>query len=808
MKREQNAGGEVPSRNPQATLDAARKLCRLGWKVLPIPHRKKEAVLTGWPTMNLKECDLPAHFSKGGNLGILLGKPSGGLVDIDIDCKEALVVQDDFLPTTSMIHGRKGNPSSHRWYLPLSEMKTEKFQGPNREMLVEIRSTGGQTLVPPSTHPEGEVLEWATEGRPAQVECAVLRKAVSRLAACALLAQRWPAQGGRQDAALALSGALAHAGWGAEESEHFVAAVAKAAGDEEAGKRAKAASRTVQRVGEGLPATGGPTLAKIVGADVVTLVSRWLAWPPSKRESSGSGADESNDSGSAATRLVELVMKADVELFQDNGGRCFLSMKVDGHLETWALRSPATRKWLTREFYKAEGGVASDQTLNGARGLLEAKAQFDNPRRTAHMRVAEGDKKFYLDLVNDAWEAVEITPAAWSIVANPEARFYRGSNALPLPRPERGGKIDELRRFINVADERQWRLLVAWLLMGLCPRGPFPLLILQGEQGSAKSTAARILKSLIDPSSAPLRCPPREARDLAITCAHAWLIVLDNLSGLQEWLADFLCRLSTGGGFATRRLCTDEEEVLFDAMRPLILNGIDDLATRADLADRAIVLTLPTIPESARLAEADLWGQFESARPRILGALLDTVSAAMRGLAKVKLPSLPRMADFARWATAAEEALGWPRGSFIEAYSANREEMVHGSLGSDPVADAIFRRFNRGAASIEGTATEILRILNSGIDPPPSAGGNYVTNKDAFRRSSDWPGNPKTLANRLKRLAPLLRARGIEVIPPHQRTGKDKRREWVIRRLASYRPGRPDEPPDQDMDGVPEPPRL
>ena len=134
---------------------------------------------------------------------------------------------------------------------------------------------------------------------------------------------------------------------------------------------------------------------------------------------------------------------------------------------------------------------------------------------------------------------------------------------LPLPKPEGGGRIEDLRPFVNVPDDQDWCLLVAWVVASLKPSGPYPVLVLHGEQGSAKSTTAEVLRSLIDPSIASLRTAPSEERDLAIAAHNAWVLSYDNMSGVPLWLSDALCRVATGGGFATRTLYEDAEETIF-----------------------------------------------------------------------------------------------------------------------------------------------------------------------------------------------------------------------------------------------------
>jgi integrase len=160
----------------------------------------------------------------------------------------------------------------------------------------------------------------------------------------------------------------------------------------------------------------------------------------------------------------------------------------------------------------------------------------------------------------------------------------------------------------------------------LRPDRPFLILAVNGEQGSAKSTLCRMARAPLDPNISPLRRPPRDDRDLMIAASNGWVVGYDNLSGIRPELSDTLCCLATGGGFGTRELYTDDDEKLFAAMRPVLVNGIEDLATRADLLDRALTLTLPVISDERRRDEGGLWRQYEEVRPRVLGALLDALT--------------------------------------------------------------------------------------------------------------------------------------------------------------------------------------
>jgi len=298
--------------------------------------------------------------------------------------------------------------------------------------------------------------------------------------------------------------------------------------------------------------------------------------------------------------------------------------------------------------------------------------------------MAEHDGNIYIDLCNADWQVVEVTGNGWKVVDQPPVRFRRSRGMLPLPVPKRGGSMDELRSLLNVEDD-MWILIVAWLVAALCPRGPYPVLAMFAEQGSGKSTAGRLLRGLVDPNSAPLRAEPRDARDLMIAANNSLCVVYDNLSHIPPWLSDALCRLSTGGGFATRELYTDQDEVIFDSQRPVLLSSIEDIANRSDLLDRCLVVRLAAIPEERRRPESELMQAYREMQPKLFGALLDAVSMAIKRLPSMKLQRLPRMADFALWVCAAERALGWEPGTFLAAYGENRESANEVAIESSPV---------------------------------------------------------------------------------------------------------------------------
>jgi hypothetical protein len=485
------------------------------------------------------------------------------------------------------------------------------------------------------------------------------------------------------------------------------------------------------------------------------------AVPKTGRKRSG------DDAPSQRERLLTEAEAA--ELWHDREREAYATVPVGEHREHWPVRSREFRLWLLGRHLDAGGAGVGGQTLEDALRTIEAIAVHRGPCHDTWRRVGEHDGQLYLDLCDDAWRAVGVEPDGWQVVEQPPVKFLRTSTMKALPEPEAGEPIEHLRGFVNVETDDDFALIVGWLVAALRPSGPYPVLAVAGEQGSGKSNLARVLRALIDSHVAPVRAAPRDERDLAIAAFNNFVVGFDNLSSLAPWLSDAMCRLSTGGGYATRELHSDRNEVVISVTRPLIVNGITDLAQRPDLAERAMTISLPRIEPGARKAEKEFWAEFEAARPAILGALLTAVSSAMKYIDSVEVGVEVRMADFAEWATAAEPGLGWAPATIVEAFEANQRGAMSVMVGDDPLASALIEIAGRD--DWRGSAAELLAELE-GLVP------------ERYRKLRAWPKTPSGLGGQLKRLAPALRRVGVAVEsgrePDHGR-----RRYWTLRRIET-----------------------
>ena len=278
-----------------------------------------------------------------------------------------------------------------------------------------------------------------------------------------------------------------------------------------------------------------------------------------------------------------------------------------------------------------------------------------------------------------------------------------------------------------------------------------------GQHGSAKTTALKVLRRLIDPNLVDLRALPPTERDLLVSARRSWAQGFDNLSNLSADMSDTLCRLATGGGLVLRALYTDAEEVLLTAQRPVCLNGITEVITRADLMDRSAVVT--ALPLKKRRKEREFWNSFDAARPALLGALYDAVACALRNADAESPDDLPRMADLTDWVSRGESAFGWASGTFLSAYRQNQLDGAEIAVEADLLATALLRFMHdedaegnetRKEASWTGPAAKLLEGLNT-----------LVGERQA--RNKDWPQSPSALGQRLARAIPPLAQLGLQV---------------------------------------------
>jgi ABC-type uncharacterized transport system substrate-binding protein len=429
-----------------------------------------------------------------------------------------------------------------------------------------------------------------------------------------------------------------------------------------------------------------------------------------------------------------------IELFRSRDGSVFADLYNGAIRQTWPVQSKTFSQWLARTYFETANKIATQGQLKAAINQIEAQAQLDIPEREVFHRVGEYEDRLYLDLADEKWSAVEIDATGWRVVQNPPVRFVRTPGTLALPVPEKGGSIETLRSLVNVGDEHDFILVVAWLLAAMHRQIAKPVLAIRGGEGSAKSTLMEILRGLIDPHCTPSAAMPTTDLKLRSAAAESYCRAYDNVSGLKVPMSDALCRFVTDG-----------------SNQPVIINGISDIITRPDLADRCLFIDCAPIPDVQRRTQADVMTMFARTRPQLLGVVLGAVGHGLRQLPQIKPSELPRMADFAL-------AMFWPAGTFRMAYDINRAEIVDALIEAAPVASAV-RLLVIKRKLWEGQASDLDNILRA------------VTGN--LEGAKNWPADPRILANTLRQLAPSLMKIGIDV-KFHKSRDHDRKRLITI----------------------------
>lgn len=459
------------------------------------------------------------------------------------------------------------------------------------------------------------------------------------------------------------------------------------------------------------------------------------------------GGEES----SALDDLVALA-RGQCELHHDADRQAIAIIPMPNRREVWRVQSSGFADWLRAAYWREKEAGVTDSTMKAALATLAAAGINDGQQVDAHIRAARWQDGYVIDLCDDHWQAVVISPRGWRVVAEAPVLFTRTPSMRPLPVPVSSGPMERnlglLWQHANVPADRRVMVL-AWLLDCWRPDTPFPVLELVGEQGSAKSTTQSVLRGLVDPNKVMLRGRPKTVEDVFVAAANNWLVSYENLSSLTPEQQDALCTLATGGGFASRQFYTNGEEHILECKRPVAMNGIAVVATRPDLIDRVIHVDLPTIAPEARRDDADTQAGWERDLTRVLAGLLDLFAAALAILPTVVLTRKQRMADYERLGEAVARALGHQPGEFQQQYADLVRAGIDRALESNAVAQALDKYIAERLTPLnwQGTAGNLYELL----------GGYGIPDR------STWPRSPKGLADQLRRIAPAYRAKGIDI---------------------------------------------
>jgi hypothetical protein len=466
------------------------------------------------------------------------------------------------------------------------------------------------------------------------------------------------------------------------------------------------------------------------------------------------------ESQSTANALIELAVER-CQFFLDERGDGYAILTDKNIQRTLKLRGKLFPRWLANTFYKTTGRAASKEALSTAILILEAKAGESDPRELFN-RFAMDDKTIYIDMADKRWRAVKVTADGWEILEKPTAMFRRYSHQQALPDPGAGGKLSDIHRHLAIKSNDDKYLLEAYLVACAFSNVPRPAITFYGPQGASKTTTARCIKAITDPSLLKSVDLGRSAAELAQNLDHHGVPCLDNLTSIPQWAADMLCRAITGGAFSKRELYSDDSDIILSFMRPIIITGINIPTHAPDLLDRLLLIELERVLPRKRMDEATFWARFDKDKPQLFGSLLDAMVGTLQHLPNIKLPRMARMADFTRIACAYAEYAGIGSKKMLAIIMRHASRQTEEVLAADAVATAIFD-FIKEKESWTGTATELLRLLNNSAPKP---------------RPHDWPTQPNLLTRKMNILRTTLNQAGVGFVT--ERRGRKSDRKLIL----------------------------
>jgi len=493
---------------------------------------------------------------------------------------------------------------------------------------------------------------------------------------------------------------------------------------------------------------------ELKGKDIESQLLQ-LLWQ-AKGQQEKAESKETQKRGSQADILVSLV--DDCFLFHYKG-KPYARLNQGGHREVWPSRSRNFKTWLSLRFWQREEKTPGNDALSAALNVIEGKALLQGEQMELFNRVAMVGNTLWYDLSDPEWRAVRIDPGNWSIVDEPQVFFRRYAHQLPQVEPATPGDITSVLKYVNLNDESARLLFLVYLVTCFIPDIPHPILHPYGDKGAGKSCLQKVVRLIVDPSAVELLSFPKDITELSQKLDHNWVAFFDNVSNLQDWQSDTLCRACTGQGFSKRELYSDDDDIIYSFRRIVGMNGINAVAARADLLDRTILLKMDMIPGEFRRDEGRFWSELDKDKPQILGGIFAVLSKALMLRPQVKLASLPRMADFTLWGCAIAETMGYNRAQFLDAYLANiqvqSQEAVRASLIGQTIMDFMIDK-----AEWRGTASDLLTELEA-----------VAESKKINTRVKGWPKAPNSLTRRLNEIKSSLKDLGIDIDVEHTREG-------------------------------------
>lgn len=668
----------------KTTLDYALEYLQNGYSVIPIAFKNKipkaDLLQNGWkeyqkrrPTVE----EIKSWFSNGSsNIAIITGKISN-LVVVDVDSYEAYQwCKAQFDVDTPTVKTAKGYHLYYKYPERLEIKNSVHING----MEIDIRAEGGYVVAPPSIHENGHQYRWLNPNTQIKPLPEVFLKQNT-------------SSNGLEPMML----------YGVEKGERNIA-LTKVAGL--CFGKGFTFDETLDYCMKWNNFNDPPLPEKEVLKTVKSIYTREM-----RKKANEFKTKRKSEDKTLLEIAIEIILNNVKDFFEDAQLNFFAILKDDTYLPMNSKQfKRLVNGWVIEQMGRPVSPTTISDAIKNVEGLKEGKVRKIN----LSTRVAKSDDALYYDLGNFRSVKINTINGNVEIIQSPPL-FYTFPHQLTQVEPNLNTEPNELFKLfelINIKEEEHQLLLIAYVLFSFIPHLPYPILILFGSQGAGKTTTARVLKSIIDPSTVDI-LTFKGFEDFYVNLLHHHLVVLDNLTSVSPALADELCRVATGGGIAKRQLYTDSDMVFYAYKKPQILTGINLISSQPDLLDRSVIIQLEKIKE--RLTEEELQKRLNELKPRILGAIFNTIAETFKNFdPKPKVNGipvhLPRMGDFALYGYNFIETLGLSGYDFLHAYNSNRKNTTREIVDNTPIASIVLK-FLEDEGHYQGTTAGLLEKL-------------------------------------------------------------------------------------------------
>lgn len=485
---------------------------------------------------------------------------------------------------------------------------------------------------------------------------------------------------------------------------------------------------------------------------------------------------------SSADKIVEMVLRDGYELYVDEKGDPLI-VRPDSPMVARSIKSKQIRGYVSKLHWEVLHKSIQAHTVDSVITTLEGIASSSGERKEVFNRVAYLDGIIYYD-VGDDKHVIEITKDGWAVKTSCSVLFRRYQHQIAQELPIEGGDLKNICNYLNVSTEAHKILLTTYLPVALFPDIARQLLLMHGPQGSGKSTALSLIRSLIDPSVIPLLTPPTNNLDISRDANHNYCFYLDNVSGIDQKLSDAMCRLVTGSSLTKRELYSDDEDVIYRLKRAVGLNGVAQFANNPDLLDRCLIVQLERISEHDRRLDNELQEQFNLEKPKLLGALYSAIAGILASLDEVKSfgLTLPRMADYYLHAATASQVIGFGVEGFVDAYNRNVDEQNQESINASTVGILLLDFMTIHGDCWQGSASTLYSALSELAD------GNSTLSK--------YPRSPAWIWRKIQEIKPTLESIGILA----DKDDSVRPRRIILTKTEKFKPVPSDQLPHSPLD--------